>query len=78
MTIQDGISVDTIAEQTTAYLNARGAADELNQKRAEIEVHAPDSATIKEVIDHAVNNFKRGGQYTCPDGSQASFCCAVM
>lgn len=74
LTTESGISVDKIAENTVAYLNAKGADPKPDQEQAASGSFLLDNATIKRVVDHGVKYW--GG--SCPDGSQAKDCCVIL
>lgn len=74
LTTESGISVDKIAEDTIAYLNAKGAVPMPDNKQAASDTIVLDNAMIKQVVDHGVNYW--GGP--CPDGSQAKACCVIL
>lgn len=74
LTIEGGISVDQIAENTIAYLNAKSATPNPDEQQAASGAVLLDTATIKQVVDHGVNYW--GGP--CPDGSQAKACCVIL
>lgn len=74
LTTQGGISVDKIAENTIAYLNAKSATPNPDKQQAASGAVVLDTVTIKQVVDHGVSYW--GG--SCPDGSQAKDCCVIL
>lgn len=54
LTTEGGISVDKIAENTIAYLNAKGAVPKPDEEQTESGTFVLDDATIKQVVDHGV------------------------
>lgn len=74
LTTEGGISVDKIAENTIAYLNAKDAVPKPDEEQTANGTVVLDNATIKQVVDHGVNYW--GG--SCPDGSQAKDCCVIL
>lgn len=74
LAIEGGFTIDTIAEHTIEYLNAKGAPQKHGQGKVASEAFFLDTATIKQVLDHGVNTRDE----TCPDGSQAKDCCVIL
>ncbi|KAG8164377.1 hypothetical protein KVR01_006295 [Diaporthe batatas] len=73
--VEEGITVNTIAEETIEYLNAKGAFKKPDEDGDANGTIVLEPEVIKQVLDHGVSFIQLG---KCPDGSQADLCCVIL